>query len=134
MREAITLGLRGNKAHQIRYLLARATTYADEACKKPFDILAYLDRDQFHIEHLWANHHHRVAGDLPDPVVFRSRRNQLGGLGLLRGRENSSIDDLPFHDKNRLWHIEDENGVRVSLRTIRDRAVVAARPPARQVR
>ncbi|WP_327321095.1 DUF262 domain-containing protein [Streptomyces sp. NBC_01210] len=103
VREAITLGLRGNNAHQIRYLLARATAYADEACKKPFDILAYLDRDQFHIEHLWANHHHRVAGDIPDPVVFRSRRNQLGGLGLLRGRENSSINDLPFRDKNRLY-------------------------------
>ncbi|MFJ3825485.1 DUF262 domain-containing protein [Streptomyces nodosus] len=103
VREAVTLGLRGNNAHQIRYLLARATAYADEACKKPSDILAYLDRDQFHIEHLWANHHHRVAGDIPDPVVFRSRRNQLGGLGLLRGRENSSINDLPFQDKTRLY-------------------------------
>ncbi|WP_329453202.1 DUF262 domain-containing protein (plasmid) [Streptomyces sp. NBC_01724] len=103
VREAITLGLRGNNAHQIRYLLARATAYTDEACKKPSDILAYLDRDQFHIEHLWANHHHRVAGDIPDPVVFRSRRNQLGGLGLLRGRENSSINDLPFHDKTPLY-------------------------------
>lgn len=103
VREAVTLGLRGNNAAQIRYLLARATAYADEACKKTSDILAYLDRDQFHIEHLWASHHHRVADDIPDPVVFRSRRNQLGGLGLLRGRENSSINDLPFHDKTRLY-------------------------------
>ncbi|MFJ5219996.1 DUF262 domain-containing protein [Streptomyces sp. NPDC088354] len=103
VREAVTLGLRGNNAHQIRYLLARATAYADEACKKTSDILTYLDRDQFHIEHLWANHHDRVAADIPDPVVFRSRRNQLGGLGLLRGRENSSINDMPFHEKKRLY-------------------------------
>ncbi|OON73869.1 DUF262 domain-containing protein [Streptomyces tsukubensis] len=101
--EGVTLGLRGNNAHQIRYLLARATAYADEACGKNPDILAYLDRDRFHIEHLWANHHHRVANDIPDPVVFRSVRNQLGGLGLLEGRENSSINDLPFHDKKPLY-------------------------------
>ncbi|MFF4053926.1 DUF262 domain-containing protein [Streptomyces chartreusis] len=99
IRDAVTLGLRGNNAHQIRYLLARATAYAEEACQRPHDVLAYLDRDQFHIEHLWANHHHRVKQEIPDPVVFRSRRNQLGGLGLLRGRENSSINDLPLREK-----------------------------------
>jgi hypothetical protein len=99
IRDAITLGLRGNNAHQIRYLLARATAYVEEACQRPHDVLAYLDRDRFHIEHLWANHHHRVEKEIPDPVVFRSRRNQLGGLGLLMGRENSSINDLPLNEK-----------------------------------
>jgi len=97
--DAITLGLRGNNAHQIRYLLARATAYVEEACERPHDVLAYLDRDRFHIEHLWANHHHRVEEEIPDEVVFRSRRNQLGGLGLLMGRENSSINDLPLEEK-----------------------------------
>ncbi|MEU6608602.1 hypothetical protein ABZ922_26685 [Streptomyces shenzhenensis] len=82
-----------------RYLLARAAAYVEEACQRPHDVLAYLDRDRFHIEHLWANHHHRVEEEIPDAVVFRSRRNQLGGLGLLMGRENSSINDLPLHDK-----------------------------------
>lgn len=99
IREAVTLGLRGNNAHQIRYLLARATAYAEDACQRPHDVLAYLDRERFHIEHLWANHHHRVKREIPDAVVFRSRRNQLGGLGLLMGRENSSINDLPLGDK-----------------------------------
>jgi hypothetical protein len=99
IRDAVTLGLRGNNAHQIRYLLARATAYVEDACQRPHDVLAYLDRDRFHIEHLWANHHHRVQKEIPDPVVFRSRRNQLGGLGLLMGRENSSINDLPLNDK-----------------------------------
>ncbi|MEV5477356.1 DUF262 domain-containing protein [Streptomyces sp. NPDC052207] len=103
MREAVTLGLRGNNAHQIRYLLARATAYVEEACQRPHDVLAYLDRDRFHIEHLWANHHHRVAQEIPDAVVFRSQRNQFGGLGLLMGRENSSINDLPLHDKATLY-------------------------------
>ncbi|KUJ36176.1 hypothetical protein ADL25_34215 [Streptomyces sp. NRRL F-5122] len=99
IRDAVTLGLRGNNAHQIRYLLARATAYVEEACQRPHDVLAYFDRDRFHIEHLWANHHHRVDKEIPDAVVFRSRRNQLGGLGLLMGRENSSINDLPLNDK-----------------------------------
>ncbi|MFE7834780.1 DUF262 domain-containing protein [Streptomyces sp. NPDC057474] len=99
VREAVTLGLRGNNSHQIRYLLARATAYVEEACQRPHDVLAYLDRDRFHIEHLWANHHHRVEKEIPNAVVFRSRRNQLGGLGLLMGRENSSINDLPLNGK-----------------------------------
>ncbi|MEV5842431.1 hypothetical protein AB0M32_10725 [Streptomyces sp. NPDC051985] len=101
--DAVTLGLRGNNAHQIRYLLARATAYVEEACKRPHEVLAYLDRDQFHIEHLWANHPRRVENEIPDEVVFRSLRNQLGGLGLLMGRENSSINDLPLHDKSALY-------------------------------
>ncbi|MGW4759404.1 hypothetical protein [Streptomyces chartreusis] len=98
MGDGVTLGLRGNNAHQIRFLLARANAYVEEACRRPHDVLVYPDRDQFHIEHLWANHH-RVKAEIPDPVVFRSRRNQLGGLGLLKGRENSSINELPLNDK-----------------------------------
>ncbi|MEV6702217.1 DUF262 domain-containing protein [Streptomyces sp. NPDC051453] len=101
--EAVTLGLRGNNAHQIRYLLARAAAFVEESCQRSPDVLAFLDRDRFHIEHLWANHHHRVASEIPDPVVFRSRRNQLGGLGLLEGRENSSINDLPLHEKAQMY-------------------------------
>ncbi|MDX2548910.1 hypothetical protein PV331_44840 [Streptomyces sp. WI04-05B] len=84
-------------------VLARATAYVEEACRRPYDVLAYLDRDRFHIEHLWAKHHHRVEKEIPDGVVFRSLRNQLGGLGLLMGRENSSINDLPLHDKAALY-------------------------------
>ncbi|MFJ6540943.1 DUF262 domain-containing protein [Streptomyces sp. NPDC091385] len=99
IRDAVTLGLRGNNAHQIRYLLARATAYVEDACRRPYDVLDYLDRDKFHIEHLWANHHHRVRQEIPDKVVFRSLRNQLGGLGLLMGRENSSLNDLPLTEK-----------------------------------
>ncbi|MEU6241472.1 DUF262 domain-containing protein [Streptomyces sp. NPDC047024] len=99
VRDAVTLGLRGNNAHQIRYLLARATAYVEEGCGRSYNVLDYLDRDKFHIEHLWANHHHRVRQEIPDKVVFRSLRNQLGGLGLLLGRENSSLNDLPLTDK-----------------------------------
>ena len=50
--EATTFGLRGNNAHQIGYLLARATAYVEDACQRPYDVLAYLDRTRFHIEHL----------------------------------------------------------------------------------
>ncbi|MGW3157028.1 DUF6083 domain-containing protein [Streptomyces sp. NPDC001089] len=101
--DAVTLGLRGNNAHQIRYLLARATAYVEEGCQRSHDVLAYLDRDRFHIEHLYANHHHRVAGEIPDAVLFRSRRNQLGGLGLLMGRENSSLNDMPLSEKSQFY-------------------------------
>ncbi|WP_328498544.1 DUF262 domain-containing protein [Streptomyces sp. NBC_00414] len=101
--EAATFGLRGNNAHQTRYLLARATAYVEEACQRPHDVLDYLDRTRFHIEHLWANHHSRVEKEIPDPVVFRSHRNQLGGLGLLMGRENPSINDMPLQEKAPLY-------------------------------
>ncbi|WP_175430217.1 hypothetical protein [Streptomyces hawaiiensis] len=99
IRDAATLGLRGNNAHQIRYLLARATAYVEEACQRPHDVLAYLDRERFHIEHLWANHHHRVEEEIPDPVVFRSRRNQLGGLGCSWGARTPASTTCPSTER-----------------------------------
>ncbi|MGA6220936.1 GmrSD restriction endonuclease domain-containing protein [Streptomyces umbrinus] len=101
--EATTFGLRGNNSHQVRYVLARTTGFVEEECERPGSILAYLDHKQFHIEHLWAKHHSRVEVEIPDPVVFRTRRNQLGGLGLLPGRENSSFNDLPLTQKIPLY-------------------------------
>ncbi|MYQ47073.1 DUF262 domain-containing protein [Streptomyces sp. SID4985] len=103
IRDAVTLGLRGNNGPQIRYLLARATAYVEESCQRSYDVLDYLDREKFHIEHLWANHHHRVRQEIPDKVVFRSLRNQLGGLGLLLDRENASLNDLPLTEKTAFY-------------------------------
>ncbi|MEW2134216.1 DUF262 domain-containing protein [Streptomyces sp. NPDC005435] len=103
IRDAVTLGLRGNNGPQIRYLLARATAYVEDACRRSYEVLDYLDAEKFHIEHLWANHHHRVRPEIPDKVVFRSLRNQLGGLGLLLGRENSSLNDLPLSEKTAVY-------------------------------
>jgi len=103
MTDSITFGLRGNNGLQVRYLLARTTAFVEHGCERDYDILAYLDWKQFHIEHLWAKHHSRVEPEIPDPVVFRTRRNQLGGLGLLRGRENSSFNDLPLAEKIPLY-------------------------------
>ncbi|MFD8162680.1 GmrSD restriction endonuclease domain-containing protein [Streptomyces malaysiensis] len=68
-----------------------------------FDCRNIIRCDQLHIEHLWANHPRRTEKEIPDPVVFRSLRNQIGGLGLLEGRENSSINDMPLHDKAPLY-------------------------------
>lgn len=65
--DSTTFGLRGNNSHQVRYVLARTTAFVEEECERPSDILAYLDGKQFHIEHLWAKHHSRVAAEIPDP-------------------------------------------------------------------
>ncbi|MGP3965848.1 GmrSD restriction endonuclease domain-containing protein [Nonomuraea sp. 3N208] len=91
--------LRGNNAHHVRYLLARVTSFVETSCERANEILAYLDSDRYHIEHLWPKHHHLVSHDVSDPVVFRALRNQFGALGLLPGRDNSSLNDLPLGQK-----------------------------------
>ncbi|MBO2451190.1 DUF262 domain-containing protein [Actinomadura barringtoniae] len=97
--DATTYGLRGNNAHHVRYVLARVTAYVEQSVGRACDILDFLNGEKFHIEHLWPTHHRLVIEEIPDPVVFRTRRNQLGALGLLPARENSSLNDMPFREK-----------------------------------
>ncbi|MFG3257711.1 DUF262 domain-containing protein [Streptomyces sp. NPDC048172] len=104
LRDLRTFGLRGNNRHQVTYILARVTAFVEEKCERHPDVLAYLDPQRYHVEHLWATHHAPVEEEIPDAVVFRSLRNQLGGLGLLPGRENMSLGDKPLQEKLSPYH------------------------------
>jgi hypothetical protein len=105
--ESLTFGLRPNNTHQVRYILARITAFVESGVGRACDVAKLLNSDHHDIEHLWAKHHGRVASEIPDPVVFRARRNQLGALGLLQKRTNSSLNDMPLADK--LPHYASQN-------------------------
>jgi hypothetical protein len=75
----------------------------EEALGQPHDVVAYLDSALYQVEHLWPKHHDHVKDDIADPMVFRSLRNQLGGLGLLPRSHNAALNDMPFRAKTDLY-------------------------------
>ena len=53
----------------------------------------------YQIEHLFANKPERHRKEVPDPLQFRSLRNQLGGLVLLPNSDNASLGAMPLDEK-----------------------------------
>lgn len=99
--EAITdFRMQGNNKAQVRYLLARLTSYTQRGCRKPDGIADYLDAERtWEIEHLWANHPERHTAEISDPAAYRALRSRIGALVLLPARDNKSLNDMPFAEK-----------------------------------
>jgi hypothetical protein len=105
--ESVTLegfGLRGANRHQVKYLLARLTAYAMAGCGRRGSVDEYLSEiSPYQIEHLFANKPERHRKEVPDPIQFRSLRNQFGGLVLLPFSENASLGAMPLDEKVRRY-------------------------------
>lgn len=91
--------LRGNNRAQVRYFLARLTSYVEVGFSKPDLSEAYLDSNQWHIEHLWPRTQMLRSQDYKEAVEFRVARSRIGALTLLPGRDNEAYNDLPFVEK-----------------------------------
>lgn len=95
-----TLGMRGNNERQIKYLLARLTTFVERGCGRDVPLAEFLgDGRQWQIEHVFANHPERYEREVPDPATFRALRARVGVLLLLPSSDNASYNDLAFGDK-----------------------------------
>lgn len=95
-----TYGLRSNNSRQVRYLLARLTSFVETGCGRSDEMRDYLDSQRpFEIEHIWANHFDRYQPETGTHAEFDSHRNRLGALLLLRKSENASYQDLPYERK-----------------------------------
>jgi hypothetical protein len=93
-------GLRGTNRHQIKYLLARMTAYAMEGCGLRGDVGDYLSESKpYQVEHLFADMPERHRKEVPEPLQFRTLRNQLGGLALLPSSDNAALGAMPLQDK-----------------------------------
>lgn len=93
-------GLRGTNRHQIKYLLARMTAYANNGCGRRSDIDEYLTETRpYQIEHLFADKPERHRKEVPETLQFRTLRNQLGGLALLPASDNAAFGAMPLQDK-----------------------------------
>jgi uncharacterized protein with ParB-like and HNH nuclease domain len=53
----------------------------------------------FHIEHILANNNENLRLFDNDEEIFKSERNRLGGLLLLKGRDNISSNDETYNNK-----------------------------------
>jgi hypothetical protein len=111
-----TYGLRSNNSRQVRYLLARLTTFVETGCGKSDDIPVYLDtRRPYEIEHIWANHFKRYEPETKTKATFIAYRNRLGALLLLPKSDNASYQDITFEDK--VDYYQRQNQLAASLNT-----------------
>jgi len=99
--EMDTFGLQGSNKRQVRYLLARLTSYVDTGCGKQDHSSRYLaETEPYEIEHVWANRFERhQSTEIPNKQVFEAFRNRLGALVLLPKSANASFRDDPYEQK-----------------------------------
>jgi len=91
--------LRKNNTLQIRYLLARLTSFVQVRCQEPDLTGEYLsDQRSWQIEHIFAKRPERHP-KISDPLVFDSLRNRVGVLVLLSATINMSLQDATVEHK-----------------------------------
>jgi Protein of unknown function DUF262/Restriction Enzyme Adenine Methylase Associated/Protein of unknown function (DUF1524) len=98
-RPIVEYRLRKNNASQVRYLLARLTSFVQVQCREPDLAAEYLsDQRNWQIEHIFANRPDRHM-QISDPLVFDSLRNRIGVLILLSASINMSLQDATVEHK-----------------------------------
>lgn len=88
-----------------RYIFARIEEFIADSTNMNmrhniYDLVVNTgSRNGFHIEHILAENeeNHRLFND--DEELFRSQRNRLGGLLLLKGKDNISSNNESYSDK-----------------------------------
>lgn len=92
------------KKHNIRWILARLTSYVETiqnpSAHSPYE--DFMNTQLYHIEHIIPASSQENFYDKEDTereLKFENTKNRLGNLILLRGKENSSLQDKPFPEK-----------------------------------
>ncbi len=89
----------------MRYVLARVEQYIADNTKMQMKCSLYdlvINRGGvrgFHIEHILANNSENCALFDNNEDFFRSERNRLGGLLLMKGQDNEAAGNEPFSQK-----------------------------------
>lgn len=92
-----------------RYLFARIEEFIAENTNMNMKhslynlVVNYGSVNGFHIEHILAENDENYALFDNDEELFRSQRNRLGGLLLLKGGDNISSSNEPYADKLRTY-------------------------------
>ena len=92
-----------------RYLFARIEEFIAENTNMNMKhslynlVVNYGSVNGFHIEHILAENEENYALFDNDEELFRSQRNRLGGLLLLKGGDNISSSNEPYADKLRTY-------------------------------
>ncbi len=93
--------LHGMNGRQIHRILARMTDYVETRSGQASRYNEYIKRgrNDYEIEHVWANHPERHADEFEHPSDFEDYRNRIGGLLLLPKSFNASFQDLAYKKK-----------------------------------
>lgn len=95
-----TFGLKASNSRQVRYMLARLTSFVAVGCGKRDECAHYLDsKSPWEIEHVWADKFDRHQSDVKTRQEFDAWRNRFGALLLLSKSDNASYRDASFADK-----------------------------------
>jgi hypothetical protein len=103
----------------IHYLLARMTSFVESSSDLGDDFPRYMNllpdsyKNPFQVEHLWPDHFEEFRNEFQTFEEFNQWRNHMGGLVLLPGSKNASLNDKPYSGKRP--HYQDENLLAASL-------------------
>ena len=102
------LSLTSGKKTRVRLILARITEFVETSCGRPsiYEHLIKSGADGYHIEHIWPDHYDYVQEEYEREEDFAIERNWLGGLVLLPGPVNQSLNDQPYEVK-RQYYVKD---------------------------
>lgn len=109
-------GLTQRNRKDIRYILARITSWLDRRLATGVTFSEYVDRSRPHpyeVEHIWADHFDRHRAEFQTETDFQAHRNRLGALLLLPKDFNASYGDMPYADK--VEHYRSRNPLAQSL-------------------
>lgn len=95
--------LHGMNGRLIHLLLARMTDYVETCSGGSSRYSEYCQRGAkgYEVEHIWADHPERHAGEFGHPSEFQEYRNRIGGLLLLPKTFNASYGDMTYARKRR---------------------------------
>lgn len=96
--------LHGTNGPNVHRLLARLTDYVETSSGHISRYNEYIQRSGkrgYEIEHIWANKFQRYSDEFDHPQNFLGYRNRIGGLLLLRKKDNASYSDLPYEEKRK---------------------------------
>ena len=108
--------LHGRNGRQIHRLLARITDYIGVSSGQASRYVEYIKqrgKDDYEIEHIWANHPERHKDEFAHPSDFAEYRSRIGNLLLLPKSFNASYGDKPYAEK--LKHYYSQNLLAQSL-------------------
>ena len=94
--------LHRNNRKKVHRILARITDYVETESGNAPRYLEYCERGSsaYEIEHIWAtNHAEQHQNDFDHDYDFQDYRDRIGGLLLLSGSVNSSLQNKPYAEK-----------------------------------
>lgn len=91
-------GLQRGKPPKVKLVLARITDYVETQSGQDSRYQEYV-KNEYEIEHIWANHPEYHEEEFSHEVDFLEYRDRIGGLLLLPSKRNKNFSNRSYEDK-----------------------------------